>query len=66
MQIKKITRLEGQDHKKDDDKIFEIETEETKKRFASLSHLRRQKTDLENELSFVNLEIQQIESQQAQ
>jgi len=66
MQIKKITKLEGQDHKKDDDKIFEIETEETRKRFASLTHLRKQKTDLENELVFVNQQIQEIESQQVQ
>lgn len=66
MQIKKITKLTGQDHKKDDDKIFEIETEETRKRFSSLTHLRKQKTDLENELAFVNQQIQQIESQQAQ
>ncbi len=66
MQIKKITKLTGQDHKKDDDKIFEIETEETRKHFSSLMHLRKRKTDLESELAFVTEQIQQIETQQAQ
>lgn len=66
MQIKKITKLDGQDQKKDEDKLYEIETEETRNRFVSLTHLRRHKTALEAELAFVTEQIQQIELQQAQ
>lgn len=63
MEITKITKLVGQDAKKEDDKLYEIESSETRKRVTSLAILKRQKTHLEEELAQVNAQIAEVEKQ---
>jgi len=63
MEITKITKLEGQDGKKEDDKLYEIESSETRKRVTSLAILKRQKTHLEEELTQINAQIAEVEKQ---